>query len=79
MKKLSVVAKKQEENERRRCEEVLKKKQIERKITHLRRWVSESMSESGRVLQTNDDARKRAKAIFRGYKGWSGWIGDAQQ
>ena len=47
MKKLSVVAKKQEENERRRCEEVLKKKQIERKITHLRRWVSESMSESG--------------------------------
>ena len=64
---------------RRRCEEVLKKKQIERKITHLRHWVSESMSESGRVLQTNDDARKRAKAILRGYKGRSGWISDAQQ
>ena len=32
---------------KRRCEEVLKKKQLERKITHLRRWVSELVSESG--------------------------------
>ena len=40
--------------------------------------MSESMSEKmARVLQTDDDARKRVKAIFKGYKGWSHWTDDA--
>ena len=78
--KLIIICKEIRRKWKRRCEISTEKKHIERKNYPFASLGGGIGGEKvAQVLQTDGDARKRAKMIFRGYKGRSRWIGDARQ
>ena len=78
--KLIIICKEIRRKWKRRCEIITEKKQIERKNYPFASLGGGIGGEKvAQVLQTDGDARKRVKVIFKGYKGQCRWIGDARQ